>query len=130
MENCIFCKIVKGEIPSHKVFEDENYLAFLSIRPINPGHTLVIPKAHTDYFFDLEDKELGDLLIKSKPIAKALKKAFNPKTGRIGIMVAGLEVHHAHLHLIPMDSQLDLNFANAKETTNEELADNLVKIKL
>lgn len=126
--NCIFCKIVKGEIPSAKVWEDENNFAFLSISPIMPGHTLIIPKKHCAYIFDMEDEDLAKLIKASKPLAKKLKKVFNPKTGRIGIMVAGLEVPHAHVHLIPMDSQHDLSFSNAKSATPEELKEVLKKI--
>ncbi|OGE72074.1 hypothetical protein A2617_02830 [Candidatus Daviesbacteria bacterium RIFOXYD1_FULL_41_10] len=129
MDNCVFCKIIRGEIPSAKVFEDEDFLAFLTINPINPGHTLVIPKKHISYVFDMEDSELGKFLMVCKPIAKALEKAFNPKTGKIGIMVAGLEVPHAHIHLIPMESEGDLNFANAKSVSPDELSQNAEKIK-
>lgn len=129
MEDCIFCKIIKGELPSYKVWEDENYLAFLTIRPINPGHVLVIPKRHADYFFDLEDKELADLMIVSKPISEAIRKAMNPKTGRVGVMVAGLSVPHAHVHLVPMDSESDLTFSRARDTTKEQLLEVQEKIK-
>lgn len=130
MENCIFCRIVKGEIPAEKVWENNNFLAFLSIGPINPGHTLVIPKKHTDYIFDLDDLSLGQLMVVSKPVAGALEKAFHPKTGRIGIMVAGLEVHHVHLHLIPMNSEGDLTFARARhDVSPQELAENAQKIR-
>ncbi len=129
MENCIFCRIVKGELPSYKVWEDDNYLAFLTIRPINPGHVLVIPKKHTDYFFDLDDKELSGLIIASKPISDAIRKAMNPKTDRVGVMVAGLSVPHAHIHLIPMDSESDLTFSRAKDSRSEELTNIQEKIK-
>lgn len=128
MENCIFCKIVKGEIPSFKVWGNKNNFAFLSNAPIMPGHTLVIPKKHVDYIFEMEDKDLENLIKASKPIAQKLKKALNPKTGRIGIMVAGLEIPHSHLHLIPMDSQFDLTFSKAKSATPEELKQILEKI--
>ena len=128
MDSCIFCKIVKGEIPSAKVWEDDKHFAFLSIAPMTRGHTLVIPKIHTDYIFDMEDEALGEILKASKPIAKLLKEKMNPKTGKIGIMVAGLEVPHTHIHLIPMDSQHDLNFANAKSSTPEQLQEILKKI--
>ncbi len=129
MEGCIFCRIIRGKIPSNKVYEDDQHLAFLIIRPINPGHTLVIPKKHTDYFFDLEDQELSELVIKSKPIAKALKKAFNPQTGKVGVMIAGMAVPHAHIHLIPMNSEGDLTFAKAKDASSGELKENQEKIK-
>lgn len=130
MEDCVFCKIVKGEIPAAKVWEDEDYLAFLSIAPINPGHTLVIPKKHTDYFFDLPDNILGEIMLVCKPIASAIKKAFNPKMGKIGIMVAGGEVAHVHIHLIPMDHGNDLSFDRQKtDTPVKEIKANAEKIK-
>lgn len=130
MDNCIFCKIVKGELPSAKVWENETHLAFLTIAPINPGHTLLIPKKHTDYIFDLEDKELEPLLVYGKPIAKALRKTFIPATGKIGLMVAGGEVAHVHIHLIPMNKETDLNFANAKHDISfEQLQETVQKIK-
>lgn len=121
--DCVFCKIVKGEIPSFKVSEDENYLAFLSIAPMKPGHTLVIPKKHSEYLFDMDDPELGEVMRFSKPVAEILKNKLQPKTGKIGVMVAGLEVPHTHIHLIPMDSEGDLTFANAKSASVEELSD-------
>lgn len=129
MDNCVFCKIIRGVIPSYKVWEDDEYLAFLTIAPINPGHTLLIPKTHIDYIFDLDDKTLGELLLKAKPISQALKKAFNPKTGKIGMMVAGGEVPHVHIHLIPMDQERDLNFEKANSNiSKEELSQNLENI--
>ncbi|HBG60465.1 MAG: HIT family hydrolase [Omnitrophica WOR_2 bacterium GWF2_38_59] len=116
----LFTKIIEGKIPCHKIFEDDNYLAFLDIRPINPGHTLVIPKKEVDYIFDVEDKLLGGLMIFAKKVAIAIKKEMPCK--KVGIMVAGLEVPHTHIHLVPMFKILDLNFANATPTDNEELA--------
>lgn len=121
MERCIFCKIIKGEIPSFKIAEDGQFLAFLSIAPINPGHTLVIPKKHSEYLFYMEDQDLGKIMAFSKPIAKKLEEKLKPKTGKIGIMVAGLQVPHTHIHLIPMDSEGDLTFERAKSATPEEL---------
>ncbi|KKR80404.1 MAG: HIT family hydrolase, diadenosine tetraphosphate hydrolase [Candidatus Daviesbacteria bacterium GW2011_GWA1_41_61] len=130
MEDCIFCKIIKGEIPAAKVYDDDKYLAFLSIAPINPGHTLVISKRHIGYFFDLEDQEIGDIMVVSKNIAQVLKKAFNPQTGKIGIMVAGGEVPHTHVHLIPMDHETDLDFKRQKlDTPFTEIQSNAQKIK-
>lgn len=129
MDNCIFCKIIRGEIPAAKVWENEEFLAFLTIAPINPGHTLVIPKKHEDYIFDLDDETLGKIMVVSKPIAKAIKKAFNPLTGKVGVMVAGGEVAHVHIHLIPMNSERDLDFAKAHETTTTEIQANAQKIK-
>ncbi|MDO8570302.1 MAG: HIT family protein [Candidatus Daviesbacteria bacterium] len=129
MDNCVFCKIIKGEIPHNKIWEDDDFIASLSIDPIKPGHTLVIPKKHTDYIFDMEDVELGKLIVACKPIAKALKVVFKPQTGKIGVMVAGMGVFHVHIHLIPMDSEHDLNFDLAKRASSEELQENVEKIK-
>ena len=130
MDNCVFCKIINDQIPANKIWEDENFLAFLSIEPINPGHVLVIPKKHVDYIFDMEDLELGKMLIACKPIAKALKEAFKPASGKIGIMVAGLEVFHVHVSLIPINNEGDLTFKRAKRTSFEELQQNAEKIKI
>ncbi|MCA9405305.1 MAG: HIT family protein [Candidatus Omnitrophica bacterium] len=123
----LFTKIINGEIPCHKIMENDQYLAFLDIRPINPGHTLVIPKEEINYVFDIEDELLGGLMIFAKAVARKIKKAVPCK--RIGIMVAGLEVPHAHIHLIPMNTIPDLNFANAKETNQEQLAEVAEKIR-
>jgi len=116
----IFTKIIAGEIPAHKILEDERYLAFLDLRPVNPGHTLVIPKQEIDYIFDIDDELLRGLMTFSKKVARAIGKAFPCK--KVGIMVAGIEVPHAHVHLIPINSVGDLNFARAKASTPEELA--------
>ena len=117
----IFTKIIKGEIPCHKVLEDQNYMAFLDIRPINPGHTLVIPKVEIDYIFDLEDDLLGGMMVFAKKVAAALKKAVHGD--RIGVMVAGLEVPHAHIHLIPFKTIPELNFSRAKQADHKDLAE-------
>lgn len=101
MTDCIFCKIAKGEIPSVKIWEDEKYLAFLDMNPINPGHALLIPKKHTDYIFDLENEEYSELMLTAKKIAKLLKEKLNPK--RIGIIVEGFGVSHVHVHLVPIN---------------------------
>ena len=116
----LFTKIIDGDIPCHKICENDDYLAFLDIRPINPGHTLVIPKKETDYIFDVDDDLLGGMMIFAKRIARAIEKEVDCQ--RIGIMVAGLEVPHAHIHLIPIFKIPDLNFANAKSAENDELA--------
>ena len=120
MNDCIFCKIVNKKIPCHKIYEDDRYLAFLDIRPINPGHTLVITKQEIEYIFDVEDELLGGLILCAKRMAKAIEKEVSCK--RIGIMVAGLEVPHVHVHLVPIFEVLDLNFARAKPASAEELA--------
>ncbi len=101
MTNCVFCKIVNGKIPAVKVWEDEKHIAILDMNPINSGHTLLIPKKHTDYIFDLKDKEYSELMLKAKEIAKLLKEKLNPK--RIGIIVEGFGVSHVHVHLVPIN---------------------------
>lgn len=117
----IFSKIIKGELPCHKILEDENYLAFLEIRPINQGHTLVIPKKEIDYVFDLEDKELAGLIVFAKKVATMIKKAVPCR--KIGVVVYGLEVPHTHIHLVPIHGKPgELNFANAKSASPDELA--------
>lgn len=116
----LFTKIVKGEIPCHKIMEDEDYLAFLDIRPINPGHTLVIPKKEVDYIFDIDDELLSGLILFAKKVAGKIGPRLDCK--RIGVMVAGLEVPHAHVHLVPINSVGDLNFSKARETGQDELA--------
>jgi histidine triad (HIT) family protein len=108
----IFTKIIKGEIPSYKIAEDDNYFAFLDINPLARGHALVIPKKETDYIFDIEDKELGGMMIFAKKLAHSIEKVVPCK--RIGIVVIGLEVPHAHIHLIPINEISDINFARPK----------------
>lgn len=123
----IFNKIISGEIPSHKVAENDNHLAFLDIRPLNSGHTLVIPKKETDYIFDLEDQEFADLTLFAKKVAKGIKKAIPCK--KVGIMVAGLEVPHVHIHLIPIHAVSDLNFSRAQAADPKDLEEIAAKIK-
>ncbi len=108
----IFSKIISGEIPSFRIAEDENFFAFLDIFPLREGHVLVIPKNETDKIFDLDDKYLQGMLLFAKPIAKAIEKAFD--CNRCGISVIGIEVPHAHMHLIPINSANDLNFTQPK----------------
>lgn len=118
----IFSKIVKGEIPSHKIAEDENYLAFLDVNPLKEGHTLVIPKKETDYIFDVEDDEYQGLWLFAKQVSKKIERAI--PCSRIGVAVVGLEVAHAHIHLIPINSVSDMNFANPKlEISQNRLAE-------
>ena len=123
----LFTRIVSGEIPCHKICEDDRFLAFLDIRPINPGHTLVIPKKEIDYFFDLDDAMMGGIMVYAKKVATAIKKTVECR--RVGVMVAGIEVPHAHVHLVPIQSVGDLNFAKAKPTDNQELAKMAEKIR-
>jgi len=123
----IFTKIIKGEIPCYKIAEDQNYFAFLDINPLRAGHTSVIPKKETDYIFDLDDEQLAGLIIFSKKVAKAIHRAI-PCT-RIGVAVLGLEVPHAHIHLVPMDSMEDVNFRNPKlKFSSEEFREIAAKI--
>ena len=108
----IFSRIISGEIPCHKVAEDDRCLAFLDIRPVTFGHTLVVPKKEIDYIFDMDDDALAYLHLFAKRVAKVLEQEV--KCLRIGVMVAGLEVPHAHIHLIPMQSIADLSFTNPR----------------
>ena len=108
----IFSKIIAGEIPSHKIEESEKFIAFLDIEPLVTGHVLVVPKIEVNKIFDLPDDYLAEMLVFAKPIAQAIEKAFNCK--RCGISVIGLEVPHAHIHLIPINSSNDLNFTRPK----------------
>ncbi|MBC7654124.1 MAG: HIT family protein [Oligoflexus sp.] len=123
----IFSKIVSGEIPAHKVAETSDFLAFLDINPLKIGHVLVIPKKEVDYIFDVDDELYTGLMIFTKIVAKAIKKAI-PCT-RIGVAVIGLEVPHAHVHLIPIDRMSDMDFGNNKlEPTQQELSEVALKI--
>lgn len=108
----IFSKIIKGEIPSYKIAENEHFYAFLDIFPLVEGHTLIVPKVETDKFFDVDDQLLAEWLLFAKPIAHAIEQAV--PCNRVGISVVGLEVPHAHMHLIPINSADDLNFTRQK----------------
>jgi len=123
----IFTKIVNGEIPCYKILEDERFLAFLDVFPLVKGHILVIPKKEVDYIFDVADNDLADMMVFAKKVAKAQKAAITCK--RIGIAVIGLEVPHAHIHLIPMNTMNDINFTQPKLSlsSNElkEIADKI-----
>jgi histidine triad (HIT) family protein len=124
----IFTKILRAEIPSHRILEDEHYFAFLDIRPINPGHTLVIPKQEVDQLFDLDPETLGGLLIFAQRVARAMHQAVDCL--RIGVIVAGLEVPHAHVHLIPIvNGEGDLSFSRARPAEAEELAELAERIR-
>jgi len=108
----IFSKIVAGEIPSYKIYEDDRFYAFLDINPLAKGHTLVVPKVETDYLFDLDDDLLGDMMLKAKKVAKAIDKTMECK--RVGVAVLGLEVPHAHIHLVPINDLHDIEFSKPK----------------
>jgi len=121
----IFTKIIKGEIPSYKVAEDDRYYAFLDINPLQKGHTLVIPKLpepEADYIFDLDDELLAGMMVFAKKVARGLKEATGCK--RVGVAVLGMEVNHVHIHLVPMNSEKDMLFTNPKLTlASDEMAD-------
>ena len=124
----IFSKIVNGDIPSHKIAETEDYYAFLDIFPVQKGHTLVIPKVETNRFFDLDDQNITGLMIFAKHIAKAIRKTF--PCDRVGMTVIGLEVPHAHIHLIPINTLQDLSFNKPKlKIEHSELAEIANRIK-
>jgi len=114
----IFTKIVLGEIPSYKLAEDDNYLAFLDINPNAKGHTLVIPKKEINKLFDLDQKEYLDLMSFSYRVAKAIEKTVPCK--RIGMSVIGLEVPHVHVHLIPINTMSDMRFVEKEKLTSSE----------
>jgi len=123
----IFSKIIKGEIPSYKIAENEKFFAFLDINPLVEGHTLVIPKIEVDKFLDMPGDYLSEVLLFAKPIATAIEKSFPCK--RCGLSVVGLEVPHAHLHLIPLNNMNDINFTREKlSLTKEELKNAQEKI--
>ena len=123
----IFTKIINGEIPCEKLKEDDRFMAFLDTRPINPGHTLVIPKKEIDYFFDLDDDLLSGIMVFAKTVAEAIEKVVTCE--RVGIIVAGLEVPHAHVHLVPFSDIDELTFARAKPTDAAKLAEMGEKIR-
>lgn len=114
----LFSRIIRGEIPSYKIAENEKFYAFLDISPLCPGHTLVVPKLETDYIFDLPEKYLEEMLLFARPLALAIQQAVPCK--RCGIAVIGLEVPHAHLHLVPINNADDLNFTRPKLSLSPE----------
>ena len=127
MEETIFTKIVKGEIPCYKIAEDDRFFAFLDISPIAKGHTLVITKLQNDYIFDLEDSLLGDMMVFAKKVAKAIEKTVPCK--RIGVAVIGIDVPHNHIHLVPINGVGDLDFKGPRVVlSKEEFADLAAKI--
>ncbi len=124
----MFSKISSGEIPSYKIAEDENYFAFLDINPLGIGHTLVIPKKEIDYIFDMNDELLAGMMVFSKKIARAIEKVI--PCNRVGIAVLGLEVPHAHIHLVPINSEADISFSKPKlKLTKEEFEEIASKIR-
>jgi histidine triad (HIT) family protein len=123
----IFSRIIQGEIPSYKIAENENFYAFLDINPLKKGHTLVVPKKETDYLFDIDDKLLGEMMIFAKKVARAIEKVTPCK--RIGVAVLGLEVPHAHIHLVPIQGGNDIDFSKPKlKLSAEEFSEIAAKI--
>lgn len=123
----LFSKIIAGEIPSYKCAEDEHFYAFLDINPLAQGHTLVVPKHEVDYLFDLDDDELAAMAVFTKRVARAIRQAFPCR--KVGVAVMGLEVNHAHIHLVPLQSEGDLNFAKPKlKPTPEQQAETAARI--
>lgn len=118
MTDSIFTKIIKGEIPCHKIEENEHFIAFLDIMPLKKGHTLVVPKVQVDYIFDLENQTLGDLMIFAKKVAKKIEATISCK--RMGVAVIGLEVPHAHVHLIPLEGISDIDFSQPKLNLSQQ----------
>lgn len=124
----IFSRIIAGEIPCYKIAEDDRFFAFLDINPMTKGHTLVIPKVEIDYLFDLKESTLSEIMLFSKKIALAIEKSVSCL--RVGVAVIGLEVPHAHIHLIPINKESDMNFKNPKlKLSAEEMTEIAEKIK-
>lgn len=114
----LFARIVSGEVPCYKVAENDRFLAFLDISPLQKGHTLVIPKKEVDYFFDLEDDLLAEMMVFAKGVSAGIKKSFPCK--KVGVAVIGLEVPHAHLHLVPINKMADMDFSQPKLSLSAE----------
>jgi len=124
----IFSRIIVGEIPCYKIAENEQFFAFLDINPMTKGHTLVVPKQEEDYLFNLDDQTVADMMVFSKKVAAAIEKSVSCL--RIGVAVIGLEVPHAHIHLIPINKESDMNFKNPKlKLSSEEMTDIAAKIR-
>ena len=119
--NCVFCKIIEGKIPAEKIYEDKTHIAFLDMKPINPGHVLVVPKAHEDYVFDMGDENYKELMLRAKTVSKIIKNKLKPK--RVGMVVEGFGVPHVHVHLVPINGAMELNPERARISTNEELGE-------
>ncbi len=120
MNRCIFCQIIENELPSHKIWENENFLAFLTLGSLNRGHTLLVPKKHIDYIFDLEEPLYTDIFQTAKQLSKPLKKATTAK--RIGIIIEGFTVPHVHIHLVPLYNEDEIDPRRVKKMTDIELA--------
>jgi histidine triad (HIT) family protein len=121
----IFTRIINGEIPCYKIAEDDRFIAFLDVRPLKPGHTLVVPKKEVDYIFDLDENTLADMMLFAQKVAQAMKEVIECR--RIGVAVIGLEVPHAHIHLVPLTRETDLLFTNPRLSPSPEEYDKLAK---
>jgi len=121
----IFTRIINGEIPCYRVAENDRYIAFLDVRPLKTGHTLVVPKTEVDYIFDMDDEALSGMMIFAGKVARAMKEVIECK--RIGVAVIGLEVPHAHIHLIPISREGDMLFTNPRVSLSPEENDRLAK---
>jgi histidine triad (HIT) family protein len=128
VQTCIFCQIVNGLAPAHKVWESDDLLAFLTIRPCNPGHTLLIPKTHVDYVFDLPERLYTTIFRAAKQLSEPIRQATGAK--RIGLAIEGLSVPHVHLHLVPLYNVSELDPHRHIEQTQEELAKMAEKIRM
>lgn len=121
----IFTRIINGEIPCFRVAEDDRFIAFLDVRPLKPGHTLVVPKKEVDYIFDLDEQTLAGMMLFSQKVASAMKEVI--ECNRIGVAVLGLEVPHAHIHLIPITRESDLLFTNPRVSLSPEENERLAR---
>ncbi len=121
----IFTRIINGEIPCYRVAEDERFIAFLDVRPLKPGHTLVVPKKEVDYIFDLDAETLSGLTLFAQKVAVAMKEVI--ECNRIGVAVLGLEVPHAHVHLVPITEESDLRFSNPRVSPSPEENERLAR---
>lgn len=115
----IFSKIIKGEIPSYKVAEDDSFYAFLDINPVQPGHTLVVPKREEDDFFALAPEELSEMIVFAQRVARAIREVVHCR--KVAVAVIGLEVNHAHMHLVPITNEGDLDFSKKKQLPPEKM---------
>jgi len=121
----IFSRIINGEIPCHRVAEDDRFIAFLDVRPLKPGHTLIVPKREVDYIFDLDEQTLAGMMLFAQKVAMAMKEVIECK--RIGVAVIGLEVPHAHIHLVPLTRESDLLFTNPRVSPSAEENERLAR---
>ncbi|HOY14110.1 MAG TPA: HIT family protein [Saprospiraceae bacterium] len=121
----IFTRIINGDIPSYKIAEDDQFFAFLDINPLVEGHTLVVPKKEVDYIFDLDEAMLGEMMVFAQKVAKAIKEVI--PCNRIGVSVIGLEVPHAHIHLVPINTLGDINFSKSRPQISKDVFEDLSK---